>query len=67
MYINGMPKEEHSFRKNMGYVEQFDSLSPRDTARDAIEFSAGRYDSSPSPNPNPNPDPNPNPNPAPNL
>jgi ABC-type multidrug transport system ATPase subunit len=25
----------------MGYVEQFDSLSPRDTAREAIEFSAG--------------------------
>ncbi|CAE7611005.1 PDR1, partial [Symbiodinium microadriaticum] len=25
----------------MGYVEQFDTLSPRDTAREAVEFSAG--------------------------
>jgi ABC-type multidrug transport system ATPase subunit len=40
MFVNGRPKEEHSFRKNMGYVEQFDSLSPMETARDAIEFSA---------------------------
>jgi ABC-type multidrug transport system ATPase subunit len=38
-FVNGVPKEEHSFRRNMGYVEQFDSLSARDTARDAIEFS----------------------------
>ena len=40
MFVNGKPKEEHSFRRNMGYVEQFDSLSPMETARDAIEFSA---------------------------
>lgn len=40
MFVNGRPKDEHSFRKNMGYVEQFDSLSPMETARDAIEFSA---------------------------
>jgi ABC-type lipoprotein export system ATPase subunit len=40
IFVNGNPKEEHSFRKNMGYVEQFDSLSPMETARDAIEFSA---------------------------
>jgi ABC-type multidrug transport system ATPase subunit len=41
MYVNGKPKEELAFRRNMGYVEQFDSLCPRDTAREAIEF---RYD-----------------------
>ena len=38
--VNGAPKDEHSFRKVMAYVEQFDSLSPTDTAREAIEFSA---------------------------
>ena len=38
--VNGSPKEEKSFRKVMAYVEQFDSLSPNDTAREAIEFSA---------------------------
>ena len=40
MSVNGSPKEEHSFRKVMAYVEQFDSLNPTDTAREAIEFSA---------------------------
>ena len=40
MFVNGKPKEEHSFRRSMGYVEQFDSLSPMETARDVIEFSA---------------------------
>eukprot|EP00596_Hydrurales_sp_CCMP1899_P009770 CAMPEP_0119035166 /NCGR_PEP_ID=MMETSP1177-20130426/2120_1 /TAXON_ID=2985 /ORGANISM="Ochromonas sp, Strain CCMP1899" /LENGTH=1167 /DNA_ID=CAMNT_0006993119 /DNA_START=471 /DNA_END=3971 /DNA_ORIENTATION=+ len=40
MYVNGKPKEELGFRRNMGYVEQFDSLCPRDTARESIEFSA---------------------------
>ena len=40
MFVNGKPKEERSFRRNMGYVEQFDSLSPMETARDAIDFSA---------------------------
>ena len=38
--VNGAPKEEHTFRKVMAYVEQFDSLNPSDTAREAIEFSA---------------------------
>jgi hypothetical protein len=38
--VNGSPKEEHSFRRVMAYVEQFDSLRPTDTAREAIEFSA---------------------------
>jgi ABC-type multidrug transport system ATPase subunit len=38
--VNGAPKEEHAFRKVMAYVEQFDSLSSTDTAREAIEFSA---------------------------
>jgi ABC-type multidrug transport system ATPase subunit len=38
--VNGFPKEEHAFRKVMAYVEQFDSLSPTDTAREAIDFSA---------------------------
>jgi ABC-type multidrug transport system ATPase subunit len=36
MYVNGKPKEELGFRRNMGYVEQFDSLCPRDTARESI-------------------------------
>eukprot|EP01038_Epipyxis_sp_PR26KG_P004915 gene4915-6878_t len=40
MFINGSPKEDHYFRRIMAYVEQFDSLSPHDTAREAIEFSA---------------------------
>lgn len=39
--VNGRPKNNDTFRHMMGYVEQFDSLSPRDTAREAIEFSAG--------------------------
>jgi hypothetical protein len=34
MTINGKPKDEETFRHIMGYVEQFDSLSPRDTARE---------------------------------
>mmetsp|Transcript_6808 Transcript_6808/g.11284 ORF Transcript_6808/g.11284 Transcript_6808/m.11284 type:complete len:1439 (+) Transcript_6808:110-4426(+) len=38
--VNGAPKEEKAFRKVMAYVEQFDSLSPADTAREAVEFSA---------------------------
>lgn len=40
MFVNGKPKSERHFRRNMGYVEQFDSLSPNDTAREAIAFSA---------------------------
>lgn len=40
MAVNGKPKDEHAFRHMMGYVEQFDTLCPRDTAREAIEFAA---------------------------
>jgi len=40
MTVNGKPKEENSFRRMMAYVEQFDSLLTRDTAREALEFSA---------------------------
>jgi ABC-type multidrug transport system ATPase subunit len=40
MFVNGKPKDENTFRRIMGYVEQFDSLSPHDTAREAVEFSA---------------------------
>jgi ABC-type multidrug transport system ATPase subunit len=40
MFVNGKPKSERHFRRNMGYVEQFDSLSPNDTAKEAIAFSA---------------------------
>lgn len=40
MTINGKVKDEHLFRHSMGYVEQFDTLAPRDTAREAVEFSA---------------------------
>lgn len=38
--LNGKPKNDHTFRKLIGYVEQFDTLSPQDTAREAIAFSA---------------------------
>ena len=40
MTVNGKPKDEKTFRRLMAYVEQFDSLSPSDTAREAVEFSA---------------------------
>eukprot|EP01034_Spumella_vulgaris_P047573 gene47573-biopygen39029 len=36
IFVNGKPVEKHSFRQMMGYVEQFDSLAPNDTAREAI-------------------------------
>jgi ABC-type multidrug transport system fused ATPase/permease subunit len=39
IYVNGK-KRDKDFRHLMGYVEQFDSLSPNDTAREAVEFSA---------------------------
>ncbi len=40
MFLNGVPKVEGYFRKIMGYVEQFDTLSPKCTPRESIEFSA---------------------------
>ena len=40
MYINGKPKDQKYFQRIMAYVEQFDTLSPHETTRDAIEFSA---------------------------
>ena len=38
--VNGKPKDEDSFRRCMGYVEQHDSLDPQDLVIEAIEFSA---------------------------
>lgn len=38
--VNGKPKDEHKFRHAMGYVEQFDTLCPHDTACECIEFAA---------------------------
>jgi ABC-type multidrug transport system ATPase subunit len=40
MYLNGVLKNDSYFRKIMGYVEQFDSLPQKSTAREAIAFSA---------------------------
>jgi len=40
IFVNGRPKDQATFKRMMGYVEQFDSLSPHDTAREAVEFSA---------------------------
>jgi ABC-type multidrug transport system fused ATPase/permease subunit len=40
MYLNGVPKVEGYFRKIMGYVEQFDTLPQKSTARECAEFSA---------------------------
>lgn len=40
IYLNGLPKIETYFRKIMGYVEQFDTLPQKSTAREAIAFSA---------------------------
>lgn len=40
MAVNGKVKNETAFRHLMAYVEQFDTLFPRDTTREAIEFSA---------------------------
>jgi ABC-type multidrug transport system ATPase subunit len=40
IYVNGRPKDQATFKHMMGYVEQFDSLSRNDTAREAVEFSA---------------------------
>jgi ABC-type multidrug transport system ATPase subunit len=40
MTVNKLPKNDHTFRQIMGYVEQFDALYPNDTAREAVEFAA---------------------------
>jgi ABC-type multidrug transport system ATPase subunit len=40
MYVNGLPKVDSHFRRIMGYVEQFDTLPQRSTAKEAIAFSA---------------------------
>ncbi len=40
IFISGKPLDKKLFRKSMGYVEQFDTLAPHDTAREAVEFSA---------------------------
>ena len=37
---NGNKEIGEKLRRAMGYVEQFDSLSPRDTVKEAVEFSA---------------------------
>jgi ABC-type multidrug transport system ATPase subunit len=38
--LNGHPQEELSFRRCMGYVEQFDVQSPQLTIRETVQFSA---------------------------
>jgi ABC-type multidrug transport system ATPase subunit len=38
--LNGHLQEENSFRRCMGYVEQFDVQSPQLTIRETVEFSA---------------------------
>ena len=38
--LNGHPQEENSFRRNMGYVVQFDQQSPQLTIRETCDFSA---------------------------
>ena len=38
--LNGHPQEEKSFRRCMGYVEQFDTQSPELTIRETCDFSA---------------------------
>jgi ABC-type multidrug transport system ATPase subunit len=38
--LNGHLQEENSFRRCMGYVEQFDMQTPQLTIRETVEFSA---------------------------
>jgi ABC-type multidrug transport system ATPase subunit len=38
--LNGHPQEEKTFRRCMGYVEQFDTQSPELTIRETCDFSA---------------------------
>ena len=38
--VNGHPQEQLSFRRMMGYVEQFDTQSEQLTIRETCEFSA---------------------------
>jgi ABC-type multidrug transport system ATPase subunit len=38
--LNGHPQEEKSFRRCMGYVEQFDTQTPELTIRETCDFSA---------------------------
>jgi ABC-type multidrug transport system ATPase subunit len=38
--LNGHPQEPKSFRRCMGYVEQFDRQSPQLTIRETLDFSA---------------------------
>lgn len=33
IYVNGKLKDEHTFKHIIGYVEQFDTLSPHDTGK----------------------------------
>lgn len=40
MFLNGVPKVDAYFRKVTAYVEQFDSLPRKSTARETIAFSA---------------------------
>lgn len=38
--VNGHPQEKLSFRRMMGYVEQFDTQTPQLTIRETVSFSA---------------------------
>ena len=40
VWVNGHPQEEESFRRCMGYVEQFDEQSEQLTVRETVGFSA---------------------------
>ncbi|GMH32356.1 hypothetical protein BSKO_00190 [Bryopsis sp. KO-2023] len=40
MYVNGYPKDQKTWSRVVGYVEQFDSHSATPTVREALEYSA---------------------------